>query len=234
MANTVIELRHSYVTGNVPASLANGEIAINTYDGKLFYRGGASNTIQTIERYTGPAGLDTEVQFNDSGELGSDSGLTYNKSTDVLTVTGGVIAGSINLAPTIASAYNHANAAFDAANNASGAEVTISTFNTTANGLVDTFDIGFNPISVEAVLVTIDGITQPETSYTVNTSANSITFDTTPGNGEAIRVLTFYTAATPYVINDGSISPNKFSPSTNTYLASLAESSSLALAIALG
>lgn len=123
MANTVIELRHSYVTGNVPASLANGEIAINTYDGKLFYRGGASNTIQTIERYTGPAGLDTEVQFNDSGELGSDSGLTYNKSTDVLTVTGGVVAGSINLAPTIASAYDHANAAFDAANTAGGATI---------------------------------------------------------------------------------------------------------------
>ena len=94
MANTIIELRHSYVTGNVPSSLANGEIAINTYDGKLFYRGGVSNTIQTIERFQGPAGLNTEIQFNDSGVLGSDSDLTYNKTTDVLSAKNIVISGN--------------------------------------------------------------------------------------------------------------------------------------------
>jgi hypothetical protein len=87
MSNTIIELRHSYVTGNVPSSLANGEIAINTFDGKLFYRGGVSNTIQTIERYEGPAGLDGEVQFNDSGVLGSSDKLTFNKSTGLLRTT---------------------------------------------------------------------------------------------------------------------------------------------------
>ena len=81
MSNTIIELRHSYVTGNVPSSLANGEIAINTYDGKLFYRGGPSNTIQTIERYQGPAGLNQEIQFNDSGVLGSSANLKFNKSS---------------------------------------------------------------------------------------------------------------------------------------------------------
>lgn len=87
MSNTIIQLRHSYVTGNVPSSLANGEIAINTYDGKLFYRGGASNTIQTIERYEGPAGLDGEIQFNDSGVLGSSNKLTFNKTTGLLQTT---------------------------------------------------------------------------------------------------------------------------------------------------
>jgi len=94
MSNTIIELRHSYVTGNVPSSLANGEIAINTYDGKLFYRGGVSNTIQRIERYEGPAGLDTEIQFNDSGVLGSDSDLSFNKTTDVLSAKNIVVSGN--------------------------------------------------------------------------------------------------------------------------------------------
>ena len=94
MANTIIELRRSHVSGNVPTSLANGEIAINTYDGKLFYRGGVSNTIQTIERFQGPAGLNTEIQFNDSGVLGSDSDLTYNKATDVLSAKNIVISGN--------------------------------------------------------------------------------------------------------------------------------------------
>ncbi len=118
MANTVIELRRSNVSGNVPSSLANGEIAINTYDGKLFYRGGVSNTIQTIERFQGPAGLNTEIQFNDSGVLGSDSGLTYNKTTDVLTVVGGAIVGGVNVTPQIQFAFTQANAAFTAANSA--------------------------------------------------------------------------------------------------------------------
>jgi hypothetical protein len=94
MANTIIELRRSNVSGNVPSNLANGEIAINTYDGKLFYRGGVSNTIQTIERFQGPAGLNTEIQFNDSGVLGSDSDLTYNKTTDVLSAKNIVISGN--------------------------------------------------------------------------------------------------------------------------------------------
>ena len=94
MANTVIELRHSYVTGNVPSSLANGEIAINTYDGKLFYRGGPSNTIQTIERYEGPAGLDTEIQFNDSGVLGSSLRLTFDRTTGLFR-TGNVTANTV-------------------------------------------------------------------------------------------------------------------------------------------
>lgn len=88
MANSIIQLRHSNVTGNTPASLANGEIAINIYDGKIFYRGGVSNTIQSFLKYGGPAGLDTEVQFNDSGVLGADAGLTFNKTTKNLTANG--------------------------------------------------------------------------------------------------------------------------------------------------
>jgi len=118
MANTIIELRRSNASGNVPSNLANGEIAINTYDGKLFYRGGVSNTIQTIERFQGPAGLNQEVQFNDSGVLGADSGLTYNKTTDVLTVVGGAIVGGVNVTPQIQFAFTQANAAFIAANSA--------------------------------------------------------------------------------------------------------------------
>lgn len=41
-----------------------------------------------------PGGSDTQVQFNDSGAFGGDSGLTYNKTTDVLTSTGGYVDSS--------------------------------------------------------------------------------------------------------------------------------------------
>ena len=80
MANTVIQLRNSTVTGNVPSSLANGEISINSRDGKFFYSTPAGSVI-THYPYPGPAGLNQEIQFNDSGSLGSNSGLTFNKST---------------------------------------------------------------------------------------------------------------------------------------------------------
>lgn len=35
-----------------------------------------------------PGGTDTQVQFNDGGSFGGDAGMTYNKTTDALTVTG--------------------------------------------------------------------------------------------------------------------------------------------------
>ena len=39
---------------------------------------------------TPPAGSDTQIQFNDGGAFGGDAGLTYNKTTDELTVVGDI------------------------------------------------------------------------------------------------------------------------------------------------
>lgn len=39
------------------------------------------------------AGSDTQIQYNDGGTLAGDAGLTYNKTTDTLTVAGSVLAG---------------------------------------------------------------------------------------------------------------------------------------------
>jgi hypothetical protein len=118
MANTVIQLKHSTLTGNVPSSLANGEISINNRDGKFFYSTPAG-VVTTHYPYPGPAGLNQEVQFNDSGVLGSDSGLTYNKTTDVLTVVGGAIVGGVNVTPQIQLAFTQANTPSHVANSAS-------------------------------------------------------------------------------------------------------------------
>lgn len=84
MANTVIQLKYSTNTGTTPSGLSNGEIAINTYDGKIFYSD-PSGSLQTIIKYTGPAGLNREIQFNNSGVLGSSSNLTYDIVTYKLT-----------------------------------------------------------------------------------------------------------------------------------------------------
>tara|TARA_R110000868_G_scaffold47483_2_gene155650 strand:+ start:777 stop:1370 length:594 start_codon:yes stop_codon:yes gene_type:complete len=89
MANTVIQLRNSTVTGNIPSSLANGEISINNQDGKFFYST-PSGSIVTHYPYLGPSGLDTEIQFNDSGTIGGSQKLTFNKTTGELIVDGTV------------------------------------------------------------------------------------------------------------------------------------------------
>ncbi len=43
---------------------------------------------------TTAAGSDTQLQFNDGGALGADAGLVYNKTTDVLSVSGSIIVGT--------------------------------------------------------------------------------------------------------------------------------------------
>jgi len=86
MANTVIAIRSSGVTGNTPSLgvLANGELSLNFADGVLFYKS-SSNTLGSI-RTTQVAGLNTEVQFNDSGSFGSNSNFTFNKAIATLNV----------------------------------------------------------------------------------------------------------------------------------------------------
>ena len=47
MANTVIALKKSATPSSVPSNLANGELAINYADGKLYYKA-ANGTIASI------------------------------------------------------------------------------------------------------------------------------------------------------------------------------------------
>lgn len=92
MANTVIQIKGSGVTGNVPSTLAPGELAINYVDGKLFY-GNQSNNATLFDVITEPAGLDGELQFNDSGSFGATSNLRYESSTGELVAAHASIAG---------------------------------------------------------------------------------------------------------------------------------------------
>jgi hypothetical protein len=86
MANTVIALRSSGVTGNTPSLgvLANGELSLNFADGVLYYKT-SSNTLGSI-RTTAVSGLTTEVQFNDAGVFGANANFTFNKTLATLNV----------------------------------------------------------------------------------------------------------------------------------------------------
>lgn len=86
MANTVIAIRSSGVTGNTPSLgvLANGELSLNFADGILYYKS-SSNTLGSI-RTTAVSGLTTEVQFNDAGSFGANANFTFNKTLATLNV----------------------------------------------------------------------------------------------------------------------------------------------------
>jgi hypothetical protein len=89
---TPIQLYSSATASAVPlaANLATGELAINTNDGKLYYKSSAG--VVTLLAGAGGTGIvagsNTQVQFNNSGVFGASASLTWNGTS--LAVTGTV------------------------------------------------------------------------------------------------------------------------------------------------
>jgi hypothetical protein len=86
------------VSGRVPNTFTlsvDGDIGINTYDGRLWVSNGS--VVSEIGNIN-PGGSNTQVQFNDSGNFGGNANLTYNKTTSTLTVNGTI--SSTNLVST--------------------------------------------------------------------------------------------------------------------------------------
>jgi hypothetical protein len=80
IANTTIQLRKSGATGNVPASLNYGELALNYADGKLYYKN-ASGTITYIS---------SGISANSFATINANSSLILATSnTDTLSIAPG-------------------------------------------------------------------------------------------------------------------------------------------------
>lgn len=80
MKKFLVVLFLTLLTSNV---YAGGQQTLVTPDGRVL--GTASNPLVVTGAGGGVAGSDTQVQFNDGGAMAGDAGLTYNKTTDVLT-----------------------------------------------------------------------------------------------------------------------------------------------------
>jgi len=77
---TPISIYYSATATNVPTAgnLVAGELAINTADGKLFYKDSAG-VVQTIASKNGVAGgSTTQVQYNSSGSLAGSANMTFS------------------------------------------------------------------------------------------------------------------------------------------------------------
>lgn len=99
---------------------------------------------------------------------------------------------------TAVAAFKHANAAFAQANTYATASAAV--FNGVGDGSTKSFNLGYAPVSDgSASVVSIDGLVQYETTYTITPANSSINFSDAPGAGERIRVLA-YTSVNPYVL----------------------------------
>lgn len=118
---TPILIYASGTTGNTPAagnltnSSGGSELAINYFDGRLFYKD-ASNVVQVLAtKGTGIiGGSNTQVQFNSSGSLAGSANLTW--SGTVLTSTGfsGPLNGTVGATTPAAGSFTTLNASTSA------------------------------------------------------------------------------------------------------------------------
>jgi hypothetical protein len=80
---TTIKLKNSVTTTNTPSSLAQGEVAINITDKKVWVGNAATTPIQIAGAGTtgNAAGSNTQVQYNSSGSFAGDADFTFNGTT---------------------------------------------------------------------------------------------------------------------------------------------------------
>ena len=85
---TPISLYYSVTPAAVPVNtkLVNGELALNIYDGKLYYKDNA-NVVKLLASGGTSAigGANTDVQFNNNGVLAGSNNFTWNGSTVAIT-----------------------------------------------------------------------------------------------------------------------------------------------------
>jgi len=84
--------------GATGATGATGDTGATGLTGPIGATGSGATGATGLTGATGPAGsvggANTEVQFNDAGTQSGDSGFTYNKNTDTLTLAGNIVSQS--------------------------------------------------------------------------------------------------------------------------------------------
>lgn len=142
-------------TGNVTGGniTTSGDVdATGNVTGAYILGDGSQLTNLPSGGNTSPGGSDTYVQFNDGGSFGGDSGMTYDKTTDTLTIAGDISALSGNVD---ADSFNFTTLVFGSGNVLAGNLNTFESGNVVAGNLVTTgnvygnvngYDIGYKDI----------------------------------------------------------------------------------------
>jgi hypothetical protein len=205
--NTDIRLRRSATAGAIPttSALNLGELAINTYDGKLYLKKNVSGTESIVEiGASGGAEQQTAVykeyvytatnnQTSFSGSDDNSATLSYVVGYLQVFLNGVLLENGTDYTATTSTSVvlvNGANA---------GDVLQVSTFvkvlgtgdmvtNTfTGNGSTAAYTLSTNPDTEENTIVFVDGVYQEKDTYTV--SGTTLTFDANVPNNASIEVV---------------------------------------------
>jgi len=200
------------INTSISANLANGALIASTFVGNFSGNVTGNFTVN---------GSNTDVLFNDSGNANATSGFTFNKSSNLVTISGNLVSANANLGNTVTAnfyvgdgssltAINAANvtgmfSSVSATGNISGANVIASSYNirSVANGIsaagstqgtAAVISREFNQVTnVDVGSGIILPVATPGMEITVtNTNANSL--NVYPASGAAIGTLPTNTA----------------------------------------
>ena len=202
---TNIRLRRSATAGNVPTTsqLDLGELALNTYDGKVYLKKEVSGVQSVVEVGGGggsqQSGVWSEYVYtatsNQTTFSGSDdNSQTLSYVTNYLQVfLNGILLdnGTDYTANTTTSVVlTNGASAGDTLQISTfvkvlgTADISVDTFS--GNGSTTAFTLSENPDVEENIQVYIDGVYQEQSTYSVST--NTLTFSTAPANSTTIEV----------------------------------------------
>ena len=201
---TNIRLRRSATAGNIPTTsqLDLGELALNTFDGKLYLKKSVNGTESVVEIGGGgsqQSGVWSEYVYtatsNQTSFSGSDdNSQTLSYVTNYLQVfLNGILLdnGTDYTANTTTSVVlTNGASAGDTLQISTfvkvlgTADISVDTFS--GNGSTTAFTLSENPDVEENIQVYIDGVYQEQSTYSVST--NTLTFSTAPANGTTVEV----------------------------------------------
>ena len=167
--NTIISAGSLDIGGDINA---NGSVGAA---GQVLKSGGvgANAYWSTVTGGSGtPGGSDTYVQFNDGDAFGGDAGLTYNKTTDALTVAGSVLVGANLIANTSALLVGNSSVNAVLTQNSFDIDGTIAAGNTTLVGFINvssTANVG-GAVNLRGTLAVNGAVTVPNTAALGNTT----------------------------------------------------------------
>jgi hypothetical protein len=183
MANTVIALKKSGTPSATPGSLANGELAINYADGKLFYKAANGSILSLVSANASTASFGT-VNANGTLIIADYAGSILTlKGNNGITISGDSINDEITI----------------------GLNSTITSQIFTGDGSNTNYILSSNVLAQNNVIVSVNGLLQiPTTHYSV--TGNTLSFTSAPRANSRIEARNLVNVAGGSSGGTGSIS----------------------------
>jgi hypothetical protein len=181
IANTIVLLKKSATPGNAPSALANGEVAINYADGKLYYK----NTSGVITYISSGATTNSFATINANSSL-----IFATSNTDILSIAPGnnitISTNTISKTITISSTAS------------GGSSATYVRTSFTATASQTTFSVSYTPGYIE---IYANGVLLNNSDYTA-TNGTTVVLNVGRNAGDIIEAIA-YTTTSNVVLSSG-------------------------------